>query len=214
MTDFNSPSGIVKKIIKVSVVGEMGTGKTSLIRQYVHGNFSEFYKTTIGVDFANKDFNWDDETQVSLQLWDIAGQERYGNMTHMYYQESSAAIIVFDVSRISSLECVDFWKKDLDSKVGTADGKNIPVLLLGNKIDMYPDGGWGKTKEEMDQFCKEHDIIGFFETSAKNDINIDDAAHFLLKYIMDNHIEPGKAAEGIDIEKPKSQEPKKAGCCK
>jgi small GTP-binding protein len=87
----------VKKVLKVLVVGEMGTGKTSLIRQYAQGVFSEFYKTTIGVDFASKDLEWDDHTSIILQLWDIGGQERYGNMTHIYYQEAVAPFVVFVV---------------------------------------------------------------------------------------------------------------------
>ena len=125
----------VKKIIKIIVVGEMGTGKTSLIRQYVQGFFSEFYKTTIGVDFANKDIKRDDNVTISLQLWDIAGQERYGNMTRVYYQEACAAFVVFDVTRKSSLDLSIEWKKDIDEKVLTAQNTPIPSLLLGNKIE-------------------------------------------------------------------------------
>ena len=106
-------------VFKVLVVGEMGTGKTSLIRQYVQGFFSEFYKTTIGVDFANKDIEWNNNTTISLQLWDIAGQERYGNMTHVYYQEACAAFVVFDVTRAPSFDLVSNWKNDIDDKVFT-----------------------------------------------------------------------------------------------
>ena len=165
------------KILKVLVVGEMGTGKTSLIRQYVQGFFSEFYKTTIGVDFANKDIKWDDHTTISLQLWDIAGQERYGNMTHVYYQEACAALVVFDVTRAQSFEMVTNWKNDIDDKVFTSEKKPIPCLLLGNKIDLCQDGKWFKTKEEIDQFVAENNFIGFYETSARNG---SDTRHYRL----------------------------------
>ena len=206
--------GPIKKILKVLVVGEMGTGKTSLIRQYVQGFFSEFYKTTIGVDFATKELEWDDKTTVSLQLWDIAGQERYGNMTRVYYQEAVAAFVVFDVTRLQSLDMVKEWKKDIDEKVLTSLDKPIPCLLLGNKIDLCPDGKWAKTAEDMKNFCQENNFLDFFETSARHRTNVDEAAKFLVKYVMDNKIEPSSAKDpaGVDINAT-VQEPKKGGCC-
>ena len=70
--------GLIRKefLFKILVIGELGAGKTSFIKRYVHNLFSEHYRATIGVDFALKVFTWDDEdnTIVRLQLWDIAGQ--------------------------------------------------------------------------------------------------------------------------------------------
>lgn len=95
--------------------GELGTGKTSFIKRYVHQFFSQNYRATIGVDFALKVLNWDQSTIIRLQLWDIAGQERwvrrlsrqlwidfidffihrFGNMTRVYYKEAVGAFIVW-----------------------------------------------------------------------------------------------------------------------
>lgn len=68
-------------LYKILVIGDLGTGKTSFIKRYVHKFFSNSYRATIGVDFALKVIPWDESTIVRLQLWDIAGQERFGNMT-------------------------------------------------------------------------------------------------------------------------------------
>ncbi|KAG7272018.1 hypothetical protein CRUP_004177, partial [Coryphaenoides rupestris] len=110
-------------LFKILVIGDLGVGKTSIIRRYVHQIFSQHYRATIGVDFALKVLQWDSSTVVRLQLWDIAGQERYGNMTRVYYREAVGALVVFDVSRGSTFEAVLKWKDDLDSKVK-------PVMLL------------------------------------------------------------------------------------
>lgn len=126
--------GKKEHLYKILVIGELGTGKTSFIKRYVHQFFSNNYRATIGVDFALKVIPWDENTIVRLQLWDIAGQERFGNMTRVYYKEAVGAFIVFDVTRAATFEAVRKWKQDLDSKVQLADGSNIPCMLLANKV--------------------------------------------------------------------------------
>ncbi|NXU61719.1 RAB38 protein, partial [Horornis vulcanius] len=153
-------------LYKLLVIGDLGVGKTSIIKRYVHQNFSPHYRATIGVDFALKVLNWDAETVVRLQLWDIAGQERFGNMTRVYYREAMGAFIVFDVTRPATFEAVTKWKEDLDSKLILPNGKPVPAVLLANKcdqgIDVLMNNGI-----KMDQFCKENGFVGWFETSAK-----------------------------------------------
>uniref|UniRef100_A0A2K6FV89 Ras-related protein Rab n=1 Tax=Propithecus coquereli TaxID=379532 RepID=A0A2K6FV89_PROCO len=116
-------------LYKLLVIGDLGVGKTSIIKRYVHQNFSSHYRATIGVDFALKVLHWDPETVVRLQLWDIAGQERFGNMTRVYYREAMGAFIVFDVTRPATFEAVAKWKNDLDSKLTLPNGKPCYHLI-------------------------------------------------------------------------------------
>lgn len=166
------------------MVGDIGTGKTSIIKRYVHGLFSMHYKSTIGVDFALKVIPWDQKTVVRLQLWDIAGQERFGNMTRVYYKEAVGAFVVFDVTRVGTFEAVQKWKNDIDTKVNfPGTDTPIPVVLLANKCDLKE--GFVRDSQVMEAFCKEHGFAGWFETSAKDDLNIEKASRFLVSKMLE-----------------------------
>ncbi|XP_026462442.1 ras-related protein Rab-32 isoform X3 [Ctenocephalides felis] len=172
-------------LYKILVIGELGTGKTSIIKRYVHQFFSQHYRATIGVDFALKVLNWDSDSVVRLQLWDIAGQERFGNMTRVYYKEAVGAFLVFDVTRSVTFDAVHKWKADLDAKVQLPDGSPIPCILLANKCDQ-PKEGLASSPSKLDEFVKEKGFAAWFETSAKENVNIEEAATALVKTIMEN----------------------------
>ncbi|XP_072265387.1 ras-related protein Rab-32 isoform X1 [Pyxicephalus adspersus] len=182
------PAGVPERreyLFKVLVIGELGVGKTSIIKRYVHQLFSQHYRATIGVDFALKVINWDGKTLVRLQLWDIAGQERFGNMTRVYYKEAVGAFVVFDVTRASTFDAITKWKSDLDSKVFLPSGGPIPAILLANKCDQKKENSM-QSPSQMDHFCKENGFVAWFETSAKDNVNIDDAARCLVENILQN----------------------------
>ncbi|KAI9483244.1 MAG: P-loop containing nucleoside triphosphate hydrolase protein [Benjaminiella poitrasii] len=172
-------------LYKILVVGDLGAGKTSIIRRYVHNIFSTNYKSTIGVDFALKVIQWEPELIVRLQLWDIAGQERFGNMTRVYYKEALGAIVVYDVTRPQTFEGVTKWKNDIDHKVTLPDGRPIPVILLANKVDLIQEGhGQPVNPIELNEFCKTNGFIKWFETSAKDNTNIEEATRHLISAIL------------------------------
>ncbi|XP_033099421.1 ras-related protein Rab-32-like isoform X2 [Anneissia japonica] len=203
-------------LYKVLVIGDLGVGKTSVIKRYVHQFFSQHYRATIGVDFALKVINWDADTLIRLQLWDIAGQERFGNMTRVYYKEAVGAFIVFDVTRVSTFEAVAKWKNDLDSKVQLPNGSNIPVVLLANKCDQAKEG-LVQNNSQMDEYCKDKGFIGWFETSAKENINIDEAARFLVTSILtndkENPVDRDQDKDKIDLDAHDAGESEGKGSC-
>ncbi|KTG02951.1 hypothetical protein cypCar_00019321, partial [Cyprinus carpio] len=113
----------------------------------------------------------------------LEGQERFGNMTRVYYREAMGAFIVFDVTRPTTFEAVSKWKEDLDSKLILSNGQSIATVLLANKSDQNRDF-LPNNSLKMDQYCKENGFVGWFETSAKENININEAANFLVKHII------------------------------
>ncbi|GAB1285411.1 Ras-related protein Rab-7L1 [Apodemus speciosus] len=121
-------------LFKVLVVGDAAVGKTSLVQRYSQDSFSKHYKSTVGVDFALKVLQWSDSEMVRLQLWDIAGQERFTSMTRLYYRDASACVIMFDVTNATTFSNSQRWKQDLDSKLTLPSGEPVPCLLLANKV--------------------------------------------------------------------------------
>ncbi|MCL4146543.1 UNVERIFIED_CONTAM: hypothetical protein GTU68_053389, partial [Idotea baltica] len=204
-------------LYKILVIGELGAGKTSIIKRYVHQFFCQHYRATIGVDFALKVLNWDDNTVIRLQLWDIAGQERFGNMTRVYYKQAVGAFIVFDVTNAKTFDAVTKWKTDLDTKVTLPDGSSIPTVLLANKCDQ-PKEGVVSNPSRMDDFCRERNFAGWFETSAKENINIDEATKFLISKILNNEkeglmVDESSDTEKFSIENPAEQTGEEASKC-
>ncbi|KAF9113960.1 rab32, member RAS oncoprotein [Mortierella sp. AM989] len=209
------PTDIREYLYKILVIGDLGTGKTSIIKRYVHNIFSMNYKSTIGVDFALKVIQWSPDTVVRMQLWDIAGQEKFSGLTRVYYKEAVAALVVYDVTRPKTFEAVPKWKSDLDSKVSLPGGEPIPVVLLANKVDLQDEGS-GLDPEQMEKFCEENGFLKWFGTSAKDNNNIEDAARYLLEEIMNREAEhahqqaqDAAMADRIQLNQPRSKE----GCC-
>ncbi|XP_072543581.1 ras-related protein Rab-38 [Salminus brasiliensis] len=177
-----------ERLLKVLVIGDLGVGKTAIIKRYVHQVFSQHYRATIGVDFALKVLNWDHRTVIRLQLWDIAGQERYGNMTRVYYREAVGALVVFDMTRASTFQAVLKWKGDLDSKVALNNGRPVPAVLVANKCDQQKQGLCARLPK-LETFSREHGFVGWYETSAKDNTNIDAAIMCLVENVMASEVE-------------------------
>ena len=122
--------------IRILVIGDAETGKTSIIQRYVYKTFDEHHNATLGVNFALKRLRVED-TLLNVQLWDIAGQERFIGLAPTYYKHAVAAIVVIDITKKQTLINAKKWKNDVDDKVFLRDGDNIPVVLFANKVCDY-----------------------------------------------------------------------------
>ncbi|KAJ8922591.1 hypothetical protein NQ315_007621 [Exocentrus adspersus] len=168
---------------KFVIIGDFGVGKTSIIGRYTEGQFSTSYKITIGADFALKTLEWDEDTRVNLHLWDIAGHERFGSLTGVFYRHAVAAAIVFDLTRPETYSSVEKWLIDLRRKVHLPGGLPIPVVILANKGDVTVT----TLPSQIEDFCKANNILSWFITSAKNNLNIDEAMIRLTNAAIQNH---------------------------
>ncbi len=122
-----------KFILKVLTAGEGGVGKTTLLRRYVEGQFFSETKMTIGVEFFLKSIMLGDY-EITLQLWDFGGQERFRFLLGSYVLGAKGALLMFDLTRMITLEKIDDW-----IKIVRANDPDLPVLFIGTKTDLVED---------------------------------------------------------------------------
>jgi len=176
-------SGRESVILKVLIIGDACVGKTSFVHRYVNGTFSRQYRGTIGVDFALKIVDWGENERLKVQLWDIAGQERFSYMTRVYYKDAHGCIIMFDLTNRATFLNVVKWKRDFDSKCVLADGSTVPCLLLGNKSDLTHLRQ--VTHDEVEKMTLEFNFTSWTEISVKDNLMVEDSMRYLLDCVMD-----------------------------
>lgn len=132
-------------IIKVGMVGDAGTGKTSLMVRYVEGNFNEDYIQTLGVNFMEKTISIRN-TEITFSIWDLGGQREFVNMLPLVCNDAVALLFMFDLTRKSTLNSIKEWYRQARGFNKTA----IP-FLVGTKYDSFS----AFAKEEQEEITKQ-----------------------------------------------------------
>ena len=148
---------------KITVVGDGGVGKTSLIRKFTQDSFSEDYIKTIGAQFSKltKILN---EDIINIIFWDIAGQNDLTFLRPSFYRNSNAAIIVYSLEDNElgkeSIENIGKWSDDVQHFCGA-----IPLMIFANKVDLIKENA---IKQDLIQEkMKKYNFLGLYLTSAK-----------------------------------------------
>jgi Ras-related protein Rab-5C len=149
---------------KLVLLGEMGSGKSSLVLRYVKGQFFDYQASTVGAAFLTKTIP---ELSVKFEIWDTAGQERYHSLAPMYYRGAAAAIIVYDVTSTDSFNRAKAWVRELQRQ----GSPNMIMALAGNKADL--ESSRAVTAEEATAYANENGLF-FMETSAKTAANVNE----------------------------------------
>jgi small GTP-binding protein len=160
---------------KVLLVGDASVGKTCLMSRFILNRFEEGYISTIGVNYYTKEYDYKGY-KIKLQLWDTAGQERFHSITSNYFRGADGIFFIYDITNINSFEGVKNWIKESEDY-----DNNIEKILLGNKCDL--DNSRDVRKEEVEIFSKEKKM-DFYETSAKENINLDEAFKRMIELIF------------------------------
>ena len=155
---------VPQRKFKLVFLGEQAVGKTCIIRRFVYDTFDSMYKSTIGIDFLSKMMYLEDQT-VRLQLWDTTGQERFKSLIPSYIRDSTAAVVVYDVTHIESFHQSSKWIEEVREE----RGGDIIIILVGNRMDLSSERQ--VTTEEGEAKAKELNTM-FIETSAKTGYNV------------------------------------------
>ena len=166
---------------KFVVVGDHEVGKTSLIRRFVERKFSADYRATIGLNILAHDFSMEGN-EISLTLWDLGAQEFFRRYRKIYYSGAEAAFIVYDLTDRKSFENIKNWYNELNEFI---EDKNIPVVLVGNKLDLAEKRVISR-EEGLDlSRSLSSEGVSHIETSALSGENVNDAFKLIAyHYIM------------------------------
>ena len=150
--------------------------------------------TRTGIDFKIKKINVDDK-RVKLQVWDTAGQERFRTITQTYYKGAMGIILVYDCTDQQTFNNISNWLKQIDQHANS----NVAKVLVANKCDR-PDR---VVEKERGQALAEQHGLQFFETSAKNGLNVNEVFNSIARVIVNEKMPViiGQA-DGFSKQKP------------
>lgn len=165
---------------KLTILGNISVGKTSLIQRYITNSFYDNYSQTIALDFYSKSLSFRN-VEFTVSIWDTAGQEKYKSLIPNYIKNSSLIYIVYDISNRDSFDSIPNWIEFISSssfffttegdKLSTIPNMKSKVYLVGNKSDIR-DEDRRVSYDEGIEFGKNLNLT-FLEVSAKTGFGID-----------------------------------------
>jgi small GTP-binding protein len=170
--------------IKIVVLGNSGTGKTSFCNLWVNNVFNEEYKPTIMSEFSFKMYNYKGN-YYKVQIWDLAGQDKNIYTSKVFTKGAHGCLILYDAENQDSFENTIKWKKSIDDNTLFVDQTPLPITLVQNKIDLVDPENLEKDEEELKKFVEENGFLTFSRTSCKNRQNINETMDHLLSNIID-----------------------------
>ncbi|ELU18712.1 hypothetical protein CAPTEDRAFT_6646 [Capitella teleta] len=204
---------------RLILIGDSTVGKSSLLKYFTDGKFSEMCDPTVGVDFYARLVGVKPGVRVKLQLWDTAGQERFRSITRSYYRNSVGALLIYDITKRRSFEHLEDWLEE--AKIHIEPHKAV-YMVVGHKADR--DQERAVSTKEGKNFAEFHGLR-FIETSAVSGQNVEEAFQLITKDIY-QMLEKGLLKieddwDGIKTgyAQPKETftleegEPHEAGCC-
>jgi Ras-related protein Rab-10 len=154
-------------LFKLLLIGDSGVGKTCVLFRFSDDTFNTTFISTIGIDFKIKTVELQGK-KIKLQIWDTAGQERFHTITTSYYRGANGILLVYDITNPKSFDNISKWLRNINEHAS----EDVERMLIGNKCDMDDKR---LISEERGRGVAEENGIKFFETSAKDNINIEQA---------------------------------------
>ena len=195
---------IKRKVIRISLLGDAGVGKTSILNAFLNLEFSSNTVANIGVEKQNTKMKMKDGKEMKIIIWDTAGQDRFHSIATSTIKNSQGIVVSFDVSSKKTFESVPSWLEDIKS-----NNNKIPIILFGNKCDLMEKRE--VEEEEAEEFANKINLL-YLETSAKENINIKEGFEKIIELAYEK---TRNTVLGTDLEevKNKKDKKKKKGMC-
>jgi len=161
---------------KLILVGDGGVGKTTYVKRHLTGEFEKRYVATQGVMVYPLKFHTNCGP-IQFNVWDTAGQEKFGGLRDGYYIQGQCAIIMFDVTSRITYKSVPNWYRDL-----TRVCDNIPIVLCGNKVEVKD----RKVKAKQITFHRKKNLP-YYELSAKTNYNFEKPFLWIVRKVAGNN---------------------------
>jgi Ras-related protein Rab-8A len=177
-------------LFKLLLIGDSGVGKTCVLFRFSDDAFNSTFISTIGIDFKIRTIELDDK-KIKLQIWDTAGQERFRTITTAYYRGAMGILLLYDVTNEKSFDNIKTWIHNIEQHAS----EDVEKMILGNKCDM--EDKRVISKEQGQKLAQEHGVP-FMETSAKSNINVEEAFTAIARAIkkkMDGKVGPSSGSK-------------------
>jgi small GTP-binding protein len=194
--------------LKIVVLGSAYVGKTSIINRYCNSTFTEEVRSTIGAGFFTHSLHVE-RTDVTMMLWDTAGEERFRSVTPSLLRGAQGLVLVFDLTSSNSFAEIDIYMDLFLDNVKVDPNESPPVLLLGNKFDLDEKE---VSQEEIDKWKQKNRVPLYYPVSAKSGENVEAAMVDLVRFLVSPELRPATApVEIILTDRTKNQG---SACCK
>ena len=192
--------------IKVILIGDSGVGKTNLINIATGNRFDINEKTTIASNYSVKKMVINEKEYI-IKLWDTIGQEKFRQLSKIFFSNSKIVILVYDITNKVSFEALPNWLKDVEEEIGLDFVRGV----VANKMDLYLNE---EIKEnEGEEYAKSINAK-FLATSAKKDdpkIFIEFLGNLLTEYL--SLYKENTTGSFTITRKSSMKKNKKSNCC-
>ena len=193
-------------LVKLVMIGDAACGKTALLQRWAEDTFTPLAQLhCIGIDFKTKDATTQSGKQCKLQIWDTVGQERFRRIATAHYRGAHGILLVYDICCRASLEHLGGRLAEVREYAGT----NLALVVVGTKCDRELAPGAREVSEEQGAaFAAKHGLP-FFEVSAKDNLNVDNAFLALMAAAL------GEETHGLAMpcaERPAVEDEQELGC--
>ena len=188
---------------RVITLGDSGVGKTNFIFRFIDDKFSLNYFSTYGIDTKFKNVKLDNGSEIKFKIFDTAGQERFKSISQNYIKKANGVLLMYDISDEASFNNIENWMQNIQDN----SGNKMCIVLVATKCDLVEERV--VSKESGEKLAEKYGIH-FYETSSKDNINIEKSFYDIAEQIIEKNKGKKVFEKNIDLNKKHN---KKKECC-